>query len=559
MPASLRWVAILALLWGCAATGDPRDAATEPDAPPSNRETCGDGLDTDRDGTVDEGCDCSPGQEQRCFRGDPDLAGIGACIYGTQRCTSDFELDSRWDACEGDGFPGTDLCNSVDDDCDGEIDEGCSCVSGEMRPCYDGPAGTEGVGLCRGGTETCFGDGEVSMWDGCAGAVRPRDERCDNGEDDDCDGSIDEGCACDLGTRQPCFGGPPGSRGVGACRVGEQTCVMGASGSEWSPCVGEVAPRTESCSGGVDEDCDGVADCADPECTIFCCEGWSESVPIVPAEGEILFIVDRSGSMDWPAVGTTRTRWQELSDAVDGVLPMLSSLPMGMLTFPQLTGDDERGNCMVASSPDVGISLGSGSAIMSRLVTVDPRAGDTPTPQAFATAESYLTSTSSSRERFIILATDGLPEPACGSTLPATVTAIGGVRSRLGVDTFVIGIVGPDRSGDTSGIPALRDGLNMMADAGGRPRTTGTLRYYEAVDGASLTSALRSVIAAATDCEFTLSSTPPRPGSIEVRMGSTLVPATSWTLSGRNLSITGFYCDQIRAGLVTSISVADPC
>ncbi len=34
---------------------------------------------------------------------------------------------------------------------------------------------------------------------------------------------------------------------------------------------------------------------------------------------------------------------------------------------------------MVASSPDVGISVGSGSAIMSRLVAVDPRAGDTPT------------------------------------------------------------------------------------------------------------------------------------------------------------------------------------
>ena len=29
------------------------------------------------------------------------------------------------------------------------------CETGATRPCYGGPAGTEGVGLCRGGTESC--------------------------------------------------------------------------------------------------------------------------------------------------------------------------------------------------------------------------------------------------------------------------------------------------------------------------------------------------------------------------------------------------------------------
>jgi hypothetical protein len=262
--------------------------------------------------------------------------------------------------------------------------------------------------------------------------------------------------------------------------------------------------------------------------------------------------------MDWPAVGTTATRWSELDGAMSSVLPMLDHLPMGLLTFPLVTGDAEHGNCMVASSPDVPIALGSRTDILARLVAADPRAGDTPTPQAFDTAQAYLTSTSSSHERFLILATDGLPEPNCGSTVDATVAAISTIRATLGIDTFVIGIVGPDPSGDTSGIPALQAGLNRMADAGGRPRP-GSIHYYEAVDGAALTSALTSIIAAATDCQFELSSVPPRPSHIEVREDTTLVPRASWTLTGTHLEISGTYCDRIRSGLVSSIHVTDSC
>jgi hypothetical protein len=237
---------------------------------------------------------------------------------------------------------------------------------------------------------------------------------------------------------------------------------------------------------------------------------------------------------------------------------MLDGLHQGMLTFPLMTGDSERLNCMVASTPDVGIALGTRAAILSRLIAADPRAGDTPTPQAFGTAQSTFAGMSSPRERFLILATDGLPEPNCGSTVGATVTAIANLRTSLGIDTFVIGIVGPDPSGDTSGIPALRDGLNQMADAGGRARA-GAIRYYEAVDGAALSSALTAIVASATDCRFSLSSTPARPSRIEVSFDGSRVPASGWSLTGTTLEFSGFACDQIQAGLVSSITVADSC
>jgi len=92
------------------------------------------------------------------------------------------------------------------------------CASGETEPCYGGPADTQDVGLCTGGTRTCT-DG---VWGDCEGAVLPSYELCSDGQDNDCDGAIDaadtncstaippdKGCACGAGgPGGPTDGGP---------------------------------------------------------------------------------------------------------------------------------------------------------------------------------------------------------------------------------------------------------------------------------------------------------------------------------------------------------------
>lgn len=60
------------------------------------------------------------------------------------------------------------------------------CEPGAEEPCYTGPEGTEGVGLCRAGTMTCKADG--SGYEACQGEITPTAENCASATDEDCDG-----------------------------------------------------------------------------------------------------------------------------------------------------------------------------------------------------------------------------------------------------------------------------------------------------------------------------------------------------------------------------------
>jgi hypothetical protein len=63
---------------------------------------------------------------------------------------------------------------------------GPACLPKATRPCYDGPAGTEGQGICTAGMQACGADG--ASWGPCAGQVLPQMEDCATPEDEDCDG-----------------------------------------------------------------------------------------------------------------------------------------------------------------------------------------------------------------------------------------------------------------------------------------------------------------------------------------------------------------------------------
>jgi uncharacterized protein (TIGR03382 family) len=134
--------------------------------------------------------------------------------------------------------------------------ETCDGQDNDCDGLVDEALAQECTTACGAGTETCQG----GVWVGCD-APAPASEVCD-GADNDCDGTTDPGCACTAGTERPC--GETLTTGV--CQPGTQTC--GANG-QWGGCEGSVGPGTEMCD-GLDNDCDGSIDDADGEVGNLC-------------------------------------------------------------------------------------------------------------------------------------------------------------------------------------------------------------------------------------------------------------------------------------------------
>jgi hypothetical protein len=226
------------------------------------QEIC-DGRDNDCDGQIDEGF---AGLGDRCE------AGVGACFRQGRRVCSESGTSVICDAQAGPR--GVEVCNNIDDDCDGQIDEGT------FNAC--GTCGVTPQEVCDGNDNDCDGQIDEGTFNACGRCGPTPQEVCD-GVDNDCDGQFDEGLlnACgdcgplpeevcdgadndcddqiDEGFDSQCGDCTPSNGGVEICDGRDNDCDALIDEGVRNACNDCGAVPAELCN-GADDDCDGDID-----------------------------------------------------------------------------------------------------------------------------------------------------------------------------------------------------------------------------------------------------------------------------------------------------------
>ena len=196
--------------------------------------------------------------------------GAVGCSSGTPTCTSTCTLDystcSACGVCDFDGLCelGED-CNSCPSDCISGSGATCGngiCETADGEDCLSCPQDCNGKTGGKPANRFCCGDGDGPNPKSCSDPIcSERGWQCSGSPavgsccgDGSCTG-IETGANCSLDC------GAPPSCGDGICDPSESSCSCSLD------CGAPPSTELLMCSDGEDNDCDGLIDCSDPDCS----------------------------------------------------------------------------------------------------------------------------------------------------------------------------------------------------------------------------------------------------------------------------------------------------
>jgi hypothetical protein len=300
------------------------------------------------------------------------------------------------------------------------------------------------------------------------------------------------------------------------------------------------------------------------------------NVPIAPLPPDILIVQDRSSSMknDDSDSGCSggcgaSSKWSQVTAALTQVVTNTqASINWGLKFF------SDNGACDASSAPVVAAAAGNGAAISSAIGAASP-GGNTPTRDAITNGAAYLAGLTDKNDKYLLLATDGLPncpvgcsgmaKPSTSCTMtdnPSEDTAAEQAiltATQMGFKTFVIGI---------GNVTVAVGTLNQMAVSGGEPQVGASTSYYAATDPTALENALNAIVGVVASCTIPLTGAPAGFTNVAISAdaaGKTIEipadPTNGWSY-GTNMQtviLNGMACSDLKNGTYTNLQFYYAC
>ena len=245
--------------WAACQECDDGEAAVNPDA----QEVCN-GVDDDCDGAMDDNDDSLDLSSATTYYQDADSDSYGDLDFTTQSCVAPAGYVADATDCEDADTTinpaATELCDGLDNNCDGSVDEASAADASTWYADTD----EDGYGDADYGTSACEQPtGYVSEATDCDdgdAAVSPAGTELCDGADNNCDGSIDESSAADAAT----WYSDADNDGFGDASSTTRACSAPAStvadSSDCDDSDGTAYPSAVEICDGDDENCDGSVD-----------------------------------------------------------------------------------------------------------------------------------------------------------------------------------------------------------------------------------------------------------------------------------------------------------